>query len=228
MHALFDLDWLPVPRQNVICCENNAISSLRTLGMRHRNPTIVLKTSAPTAPPTVRIYKGREFARGSHRAGFRLYWKLVVQGQWTDWENTGFLAMNARRRIQCKAGDSAGYTILPVIAEEGFDGIASLMLYCSTIPQTPEQRGCIATWLNTRSVARKPQQRPSGSGLRSSEKREEVGDMTQSSLRRHERVILAEPHGYLRSNCRILRDPDTIPRGAVTATKRSISAAEFA
>jgi hypothetical protein len=30
-------------------CENGAIFSLRTLGTRHRNPTIVLKTSAPTA-----------------------------------------------------------------------------------------------------------------------------------------------------------------------------------
>jgi hypothetical protein len=25
---------------------------------------------------------------------------------------------------------------------------ASLMFYCSTIPQTPEQRGWIAAWLN--------------------------------------------------------------------------------
>ena len=39
---------MPVPRQNVIRCENGAISSLRTLGTRHRNPTTVLKTSAPT------------------------------------------------------------------------------------------------------------------------------------------------------------------------------------
>jgi hypothetical protein len=58
-----------VPRQNVICCENGAIFSLRTLGTRHRNPTIVLKTSAPTAFPES-IYKGREFRRGSKPASW--------------------------------------------------------------------------------------------------------------------------------------------------------------
>jgi len=44
------------PRQNVIRCENGAISSLPTLGTPHRNPTIVFKTSAPTAFPRS-IYK---------------------------------------------------------------------------------------------------------------------------------------------------------------------------
>src|ERR1700747_2324182 len=45
-------DLLPLSRAKTsFAAKNGAMFSLRTLGTRHRNPTIVLKTSAPTAFP---------------------------------------------------------------------------------------------------------------------------------------------------------------------------------
>jgi hypothetical protein len=48
---------------------------MRTLGTRHRNPTIVLKTSAPTAF-SESIHKGREFRRGSKPAS-SAFWAIA-------------------------------------------------------------------------------------------------------------------------------------------------------
>src|ERR1700739_1456484 len=63
----------PSPKRHLL--RRRCVFSMRTLGTRHRNPTIVLKTSAPTAF-SESIHKGREFRRGSKPAS-SAFWAIA-------------------------------------------------------------------------------------------------------------------------------------------------------